>query len=290
MKQFDRQYRFAAGRGNSGFEVGKTTLGSPAALHINFNVEKADTETPNSSRISLWNLNHTQLAVLNEKDCPVMLRAGYGNIMPIIFIGTVSYIYTELDGADRETVIELIDGRVELRDTFVSLSYSGSINSKIILQAIAGEMGTPVTFSYNAKFYDFPNGFSYVGSVRTALDKACSSSGLQWQIQNGILQIKNRNDVMAKNVFVLSPETGLINIPKKVMISADGFSADTDGQSSQEKIGYEVEYLLNGAIGISDFVKLESKIATGYFRVHTIDMQGNNIEGDWLCMASLIEV
>ena len=53
MLLFDRQYRFAAG----GFEVGRTTPGQPTALRIKFTIEKADTETPNTARISLWNLN-----------------------------------------------------------------------------------------------------------------------------------------------------------------------------------------------------------------------------------------
>ena len=286
MKLFDRQYRFMA----NGFEIGETTLEQPTAIRINFSIEKADTETPNSSRISLWNLSPEQLAILGEPDCLVALRAGYGNIMALVFVGTISFISTELDGADRETAMEVIDGRVELRDTFVSLSYSGKINSKKILEDIAGEMGVAVTFSHNAEFYDFPNGFSCVGSGRTALDKACASSGLQWQIQNGILQIKNRYDTMTREVYVLSADSGLIGIPKKIMVSSEGMTLDASGNGAEERPCYEVEYLLNGAIGIGDFVRLESKIVEGYFRVHSIEMNGDNIEGDWMCYAKLIEV
>ncbi|MDR1687267.1 MAG: hypothetical protein LBS21_01485 [Clostridiales bacterium] len=285
MIQFDRQYRFAA----NGFEIGETTPEQPTAIHISFSVEKADTETPNSAKISLWNLNPEHLAILNEKDCAVILRAGYGNMMPQIFVGTISYIDTALDGSDRETSIEVVDGRVQLRDTFVSLSYSGKMNSKKIIQDIADKMGVAVSFSYNAKFYDFPNGFSYVGSARTALDKACVSSALQWQIQNGILQIKMRYDTMTREAYVISPETGLIGIPKKIMISSEGVTMDTVGNGDKERPGYEVEYFLNGAIGIGDYIRLESKIASGYFRIHSLVMDGDNIEGDWLCTAKLIE-
>jgi hypothetical protein len=285
MVQFDRQYRFAA----NGFEIGATTPESPTALHINFSVDKCDTETPNTANISLWNLSPAQLATLNEPDCVVTLKAGYGDRMPLIFVGTVTYISTELDGADRETAIEAVDGRVELRDTFVSLSYAGQINSKKIIQDIAGEMGITTSFSYNAEFYDYPNSFSVVGPGRTALDKACGSSGLQWQIQNGILQIKNRNDTMTREVFVLSPDSGLIHIPKKIMLSPEGVTQDSPGSGDAERPGYEVEYFLNGAIGIGEYVRLESKVATGYFRVHSIEMSGDNIEGDWLCRARLME-
>ncbi len=289
FENWDRQYRFSAGTGGTGFEIGETSKDNPVAMHISFNVQKADTETPNEAKISIWNLNPQHLAVLNEKDCVVMLKAGYGDNIPLIFIGTVAFISTELDGADRETRIEAVDGRVELRDTFTSFTYSGKTNSKTVIDKIAGEMGVPVTYSYNANQYNFPNGFSYVGSGRTALDKACSSSGLQWQIQNGILQIRNRYDTMNREGFLLSPETGLVGVPKKITISSQGTTPDTVGSGDAERPGYEIEYLMNGAVGIGDYIRFESREVKNYFRIHSIEMDGDNLEGDWLCTAKIIE-
>ena len=48
--QFDRQNRFSAGKaGSEGFEVGVT---APVALHIAFNVQKADVSSANTSKIT----------------------------------------------------------------------------------------------------------------------------------------------------------------------------------------------------------------------------------------------
>ncbi|GHU95074.1 hypothetical protein FACS1894208_07270 [Clostridia bacterium] len=225
MKQWDRQYRFAVGKaGGAGFEIGEQSRMAP---HIYFNVQKQDASTANTSKITLWNLNAPHLAALNEKDCVVTLKAGYGSAMPLLFVGAVTHIETMLDGADRMTEIEAVDGRIELRDTFVSLSYKGKISTKKIIEAVAGEMGIPVTFSHNAKFTDLPNGYSYIGA---------------------------ENDT-AKN----TP-------------------------------GYEIVYLLNGAIGVGDYVKVESEKVTGYFRVDTVEHDGDNLEGDWLSTARVYEV
>ena len=60
------------------------------------------------------------------------------------------------------------------------------------------------------------NGFSFTGAGRTALDKACATTGLQWQIENGVLQVKMKGDTMTREVYLLSAETGLIGIPKKI--------------------------------------------------------------------------
>ena len=278
MKKFDRQYRFAF----NGFEVGNSTPEQPTALRIHFTVEKADTETPNTARISVWNLNPQQIAALNEKDCFTVLRAGYENHMTLIFTGTITCVKTLMDGADRETVMEIVDGRVPLRDTYVSLSYSGVVNAKPVIDAIAGEMGIAVTYSHNAAFKDFPNGFAFIGPGRVGLDKACATSGLQWQIYNGVLQVKKERDTMNRQAYLLSPDSGLLGIPKNILIAADGCGLD-------EQPGVEVEYLLNGAIGISDFVRLESREIQGFYRVKRLELAGDNIQGMWKCTAWLIE-
>ena len=281
MRQFDRQYRLAAGpAGGAGFVVGAMTEENPTALHVRFLINKCDSETPNTATISLWNLNPSQLAVLNRGGCIVTLRAGYGQHRALVFVGAVTYIETSLDKGDRETYIELADGRVELQDCYVSQSYAGQINTKKIIQDVATQMGVAVSFSYNAGFINL-NGFSFVGPARVALDKACASSNLQWGIQNGILQIKRRNDTMTREVYLLNPESGLLGIPKKITYAAEG--------DAEEQSGYEVEYLLNGAIGIGDFIRLESMVVKGYFRIKTLELRGDNLEGDWICTAKLID-
>lgn len=88
---------------------------------------------------------------------------------------------------------------------------------------------------------------------------------------------------MSRQVFVLSPDSGLIGIPKKLTQGAEN---ETDENSK----GWEVVYLLNGAIGVGDYVKIESETVTGFFRVHTVEHEGDNIEGDWLSTAQLYEI
>ena len=281
MKNFDRQYRFSAGRaGSAGFETGTA---DPVGLRIYFNVQKADIAEANTAKITLWNLNSVQLAALNERDCTVTLRAGYGSLMPLIFVGAVTRIVTSADGADRMTEIEAADGRIELRDTYVSLSYKGVTGTRKIIGDVARQMGVPVTFSYNAVFSDYPNGFSYIGAGKYALDKACAPTALIWEIQNGVMQVKRRHDVMSRQVFVLSPDSGLVGIPRRLVYGA---SNDTDAAQT----GWEAVYFLNGAIGAGDYVKLESGKVTGYFRVCSVEHDGDNLQGDWLSTAQLYEV
>ena len=287
MKQFNREYVFSAGKaGQRGFEVSE--------LHIRFQIQKADCETPNTSKITLWNLSPAQLSELDGQDCIVTLRAGYKGLrgepgsIALIFAGAVSYVQTSLDGSDRMTEIEAVDGRIELRDSFVSLSYNGKINSRKIIEDTAAAMGLTLTFAHDllnspGLFADIPNGYSFIGAAKSALDKICGVSNLTWGVHNGILQVGKKGGAMSKEVFLLSPDTGLIHIPKKISYGSD--ASFPEGRS-----GYEAQYLLNGAIGVNDYVRLDSAAAQGYFRVYSIDMDGDNLEGGWICTAKLLEL
>lgn len=278
MKNFDRQYRLSAGKaGAEGFEIGADAR----PLHISFSVEKADTDSANTAKVSIWNLNKAHIAELNKDDCVVVLRAGYGTVMPLIFTGVVTFAKTKADGSDEVTEVELVDNRVELRDTYVSVSYSGNVNCKTLIEDTAAQMGVTASFSYNAKFADIPNGYSYVGPARNVLTKACDTSGLVWSINNGVLQIKKPGDTMSREVYELSAQTGLIGTPERVQISGD------DGSYSY---GWDVEYLMNAAINIDDYVYLNSKYVRGYFRVYSVVIEGDNMEGSWTCTARLLEV
>lgn len=283
-KNFDRQYRLAAGKaGKQGFEIGAISDTQPRPLHISFSLQKTDLETQNTGKVTVWNLSKSHIAALNEKDCVLSLRAGYGKQLPLIFTGIVSFCSTTADGADMKSEIEVVDNLVEIRDTYVSVSYKGTVNWKTIFDDTAAQMGVAVSYSYNAKFTDIHNGFTFVGKAKDIIKKGCSCCGLTWSLQNGVMQIKRPGDVMSQEVYLLNADSGLIGTPARVVVAED----DATGKTM---MGWDVEYLLNGAINIDDYVKLESRMVKGYFRVYSLDIQGDNISGDWMCKARLLEV
>ncbi len=281
---FDRQYRLAAGpAGGNGFEIGAVSYEQPIPLHINFSFQKADLKTQNTGKIDVWNLNPSHLAMLNEKNCCVSMRAGYGNNLSLIFAGIVSYASTAIDGSDRKTEIEVVDNLIQVRDTYISVSYNGTVNWKKIFDDVAAQMGVAISYSYNVTFVDIENGFSFVGKACDIMTKGCNCCGLAWSIQNGVMQVKQPGDVMSREVYRISTDTGMIGIPSRVVI-------EDDKDSGKKLRGWDVEYLLNGSINIDDYVRLESSVVTGYFRVYSIEISGDNLSGDWVCKARVLEV
>lgn len=274
-QNYDRQYRVTIGNGAEAYELG----GGDMPLHINFDIQKADTNSSNSGKVTLWNLSKTTLSMLEKNDCRLALRAGYGTRMPLLFEGTVSYASTSLDNADRKTEIELVDSLKSTRDSYLSMSYTEPVSWQKIFDDVADKMGVAVSYSYNATFKDISSGFSFVGKGTDVIAKGCASCGLSWTIQDGILQIKKPGDTMNREVFVISKDTGLIGLPARVSMEKSNTEA--------KKLGYDVSFLLNGAIGVNDYIKLESNVVTGFFKVFSISHEGDNVSGDWLSTARL---
>ena len=276
-----RTYTLKCGEtGGQGFEIGNVNSVTEDCLHISFSIEKSSEETPNDAKVQIWNLSPANLSILEAKDCAVELKAGYGTNRTLLLAGTVSSAITEMDNADKLTELTVVDGLVELRDTNITVSVNGKVDCKSLYQQIADAMGIAVKFAGDLTFNTLPNGFSFTGKAKTALQKVAGCCGHKWSIQNQILHITLPGRAITTQGYLLSSDTGLIGIPKRINISS----------GEETKTGWEVDYLLNGAIGVNDIVELRSNAVSGYFLVYKVTMDGDNVSGDWVCTAQLLKI
>jgi hypothetical protein len=272
---FIRKYKLTIGKASQqGFEV--------SDLRVAFSISRSEDKSGNSATLSIWNLNPEHEVMVCEKDCFVQIQAGYADTpLYTLFTGYVTYGDGELDGADWRTSLELVDGRIEVRDTYVSKSYNGTTNQKKAIDDIAKEMCLPVSYAEDIQFSDIPNGYSFVGKGTASLDKVCAVNGLNWYIDNGTLHIKQKNGTITRQSYELAADSGLIGYPKKLTKSGD---SDQD----KDVTGYEVKFFLNGDIKIGDYVYLNAKKIKGYFRVQSLKIDGDSHSGDWACTATLM--
>ncbi len=283
-ENFLRTYTLKCGvMGGVGFEIGNTSSPTETPLHISFSVEKSDAEAANTAKIQVWNLSGRNLGILDTGDCVAELKAGYGNRNALILVGNITHVATSMDNADRVTELEVVDGRAALRDTAVSVSFNGMVSCRDVYAYLAGQMGVAARFADGLEYPVLPGGFRFVGQARAALQKMAACCGHAWTMQNQILQVTRPGHPVTAMGYVLNSNTGLIGTPKRIVIGSSK-------ENEKARTGWEVEYLLNGAIGVNDTVQLESRVASGYFRVHQVTMDGDNREGDWICTAQLLEI
>lgn len=269
-----------------GFVIGNTRNAEQIVLRVSFSVEKSDSETANNGKITVWNLSPENRKTLETKDCNVILTSGYDMANAIIIQGSVVSGISSKEDADIVTEVEVVDGRVALRDTVVTVSLNGVVDSKTLYDYVSKQMGVTVLYSPTLVCKPYPAGFSFVGKARQALDKITEYNGHKWTLQNGVLQITNPNEPISVKAYVLSSKTGLIGIPKRITL-------DDNKTKGQNQTGYEVSYLLNAAIGINDLVVLQTKDVQGTFRVMKIQIEGDNFESSensWTCTAQIVAV
>ena len=286
MANFDRQYIFQAGqKGATGFEINSSS--SAVAIHIQFGIEKSDSETANTAKITLWNLTNAHRKALEKSNCKVILKAGYGSNLAMILDGTVVSCNSALDNGNIATDLEIVDGLIAIRDTYVSLHYKGKTDCKKLFDEIAKQMGVSVTYSSRCKFNTLPHGFSFIGAGKNALKELCRTCKLSWTIQNGVLLVYPPNQAIKNKAYLLNAKTGLIGIPQKITIEEKNQSDSS--ASATKRTGYEIEYFMNGAIGVGDLIRLESNAVVGDFVVKSIQINGDNVNGDWMCTAKVLE-
>lgn len=287
---FDRDFEVQFGvSGRPGYSIAPRNGVTPKVV---FNIEKAATQSPNTSKLSLYNLDPTQVATLHLKDCAVAIAAGYIGNVGQIFGGTVTHAVTKRDGGDEVTELELTEGRVSLRDSQMSLSYSGAISRETLIKTVASNMGLSVVIGPDVKFGKYSLGYSFIGKGQDALRKLCAADGNSWTIQTGgVLQITKSNNPVTNRVYVLSAETGLISIPEKVCKGARGRDKKKHNESTAtNQEGHQVVYFINPAIGINDYVYVEAKYLKGFYRVNKITLSGDSLGDSWECKAELLEV
>lgn len=283
-KNFYRTYTLKAGKmKGQGFEIGTINSPTQECLHISFSVEKSNSESANTSKIQIWNLSKSSLAILDQKDAIVELKAGYDNNNALALVGNITSVITTSDNADRMTEIEVVDGRVALRDGTATISINGSVNCKDVYKRLADAMGASIVFAKDLSFVTLPNGFSFVGQARTGLQKLAACCKHSWSIQNGVIQVTWPGRAISTKGYLLNSESGLIGTPKKITISESS-------KDKKSRTGWEVTYLMNCAIGVNNIVRIESDTANGYYLVHKVTIDGDNMEGDWQCTAQVLVI
>lgn len=295
--RFLRYYKLQIGE--KGEQEGITIV---PPMRIEFDIQKNTDSEPNESSIKIYNLSPTTRNLVEKPDMRCVFYAGYEEeIEPLLLCsGDIAYAYSYLDGSDWVTELAVLDGLIEIRDTTISIGYSAGVSSTEILNAIAGKMGVTLVAPNSLNERKWQNGFSFYGAARTALDKVVSGSGLEWSVQNGELQIVNKDNLTKRQGVVLAYDTGLIGFPERTREAARAKKADEEEVkkakkrnftlSNQAKDGWNVKSLLLPQINPADKVKLESRTVEGWFRADKVRHYGDSHNGDWITELHLVDV
>lgn len=298
-KQFDRIYRLVIGvEGSDGVIIeGKSKQN---ALNITFDIDKDLTKQTNKCRLQVFNLSDKTAKILEREDSVCMLEVGYSEDIGLrrIFVGAVLKAWTAPNkNADMVTELELSDGQIAIRDCVVSLSYAASVSGQKVINDIAAAMGLVVQFAEDLTYCSYANGFSYIGSGRTCLEKVCAASGLSWSIQNNILQIIENGGSTKVMAISLNDGSGLIGSPERIVKGAKKIKKQSGKRSNREKsrnkdkkAGWRVCALLQPTLNPGDLIYIESKPVTGWFKIESLKHTGEYRGAKWHTNMEVYEI
>lgn len=235
-----------------------------AGFRIRFKCEKTIDSTPNKATVSIYNLNPDSRSAVEREGSILTLQAGYGDSVETVFEGNIAKGVTVKDGADYITEIEIGDGLSAFQNSTLDQSFKPGTQVRDVVRTLTQAFGVSQGEQRPIPTQVLNNGIVVSGPVRDSLTKILDRLGLKWSIQNNQLQILDDGGSTDEEVILLSPNSGMVGIPKK------------------REQGIECVSLLRPSINPGRRFKLESKFVNGIYIAEKVTHEGDSHSGNFL--------
>jgi hypothetical protein len=210
----------------------------------------------------------------------VQIEAGYVDGMSLLFRGDGRTVTQTREGSDWMTKVTAGDGEHAIRAARASRSFGPETTLDEVVRYVAGAMGVGVgnaTEALRGATLDrvgatFPEGRVVHGPAARALSELLDSAGLQWSVQDGVLQVVPRGGALARQAILLSSDTGLL-------------SAET-GKNHAVK----AKALIQPDLVPGRQVQLDSRVVRGLYRITVAEYAGDTRGDDWTADLELRQV
>lgn len=249
-------------------------------LRITFSVEKATKDTPNFSRISIYNLAMSTIAGIKPGDT-VVLEAGYRDNMGMIFTGEIVQPYVSREGSvDIALVLLSQDGDQFLTSSFTAQTLSkGSTLADAVGACSAGMNTNILTDKLNE--HQYIRGKVLFGKSADILSDTAKSVQSQFFVCDGKINIAAAKDYDGNTAVELNPSTGLIETPNQ---TDDGVSAKCLLNPSLKLNSLiHINANLVAAQEAKDKGKVTDVNADGIYRIVKMVYEGDTRGGPWYC-------
>lgn len=241
--------------------VGNRTFTKP--LTIEFDVVFDDTEKVNETEIKVYNLLDSTIKEFASNQ-RVVLNAGYQGDVGNIFVGTLKRQKTEWQGKDKITTLTCIDTNENYLSTKVSKTYTTGTPASVVLRDLIGRSGLSIAEFSIPRDFVYRRGKSVYGRLKDCIMAVAADCNAKVHINKNKIFVRDKNK--GDNIgYEINVNTGLIEV------------TDVEQEKNgQKQKGYLVKTLLNHRITVDSIIKLNSKKASGLFRVKKGKHDGTN--------------
>lgn len=242
-------------------------------LACDFSVKKTLKPDPNTASVKIYNLSKaTREKLTNPKRASLRIEAGYVERLSQIYLGDVRALSPgEIRGPDIVTELSSGDGGQEIQKANLQIPIGAKTPNGTALTAIAKALGVglgnvpKVSAALASKGSAvFPRGTVLTGNVSRVLSDFCRSAGLEWSVQDGVIQILDLGKGLETNPYVLSSDSGMIGAP----------AIGSDGKVS-------VSTLMIPELRPGMRVMFETFAVNGVYRISEAEYQGSTHGNEW---------
>lgn len=210
MRLFDRRYRL---------QVDTLEI---TELNVAFSIERTLRRRPGKCEVKVWNLSaehRRQLEQLQAGHVFVELHAGYADGVSLIFRGELHKASTVRASPDIVTTVASRDGRGP-HGARTARSHAAGTPVAAVVRGLVSDMGVGegniADFLGTATMGGvgtFARGMTVSGLAADHLDRVMASTGHEWSVQEGAIQMLPRGSALQRTAVRLAPETGLLESP-----------------------------------------------------------------------------
>lgn len=294
-QQYLRKVGLVVSTGSNGLDLSN--------MEIMFQTTQADSETPNTAKIRVYNLKTDTVKTIKNEFQNVRLQAGYeGGSYGVIFDGQIMQIRTGRDNAT-DTFVEMLcgDGDKAFQFALVNKSLAAGASAQDKMRAVS-EATTQYGVTYDAKGNPIPatggilpRGKVMFGLAKDQMGPIADTADSTWSIQNGVITVIPLTGYLPGEAVVLNSDTGLVGVPEATI---NGVEAQTL-LNPRIRIGTRVQInndLINqtqinqqGFPRYTDLTFPASVAQDGFYRVlvaeHHGDVRGAAWNTDITCLA-----
>lgn len=218
-------------------------------IEIHIDVPFDDDPTPDEATITIFNLSQNSVNRI-KKGHKMTVTAGTKKESGVITEGRISKVHTRISGANKETVISLVD--YSFGSKTAEITFSDGTRASTILRRLASIAGINIAYMELPTDKKYEKGYKVSGAIEGAFINIIDDCGAAVFYRKGKLYIRNLKKGDDER-FNLSADTGLIGSPDYV--------------ETEDYKGYNIQCVLQYRIATASIIKLTSRFVSGSYRV-----------------------
>lgn len=247
-----------------------------------FKINMDDKPSANIGFVILYNLDDDLIGYLQENsgnNLVCILEAGDNEQgLKLIYRGTVSNVKITDDDTDNQAKLTITDGGFNIKSAFTVRGYPKGTPYSTVIKDLCGDMKLPLGVLEGVEG-GLPAPLSLMGDTHSILEDRLRQQGIDYSIQNAVINILPQFYRKAGEVSVITAKTGLIG--RISLVVNDSTSTNTVKSSDSESVSFKC--LLDGSLSPTETVYLQDREFNGAYKLTSVVFHGDFEGNMWIC-------